>query len=93
MSASIALLRRSREAREAIEDAVPILDGFDVAFVIHDLAGLDTEEHAEDCDGCAMLAELAAESPVLAAGCAACGCPCTSGPACSCTCCCAYEPA
>lgn len=27
------------------------------------------------------------------AGCAACGCPCDSGPPCSCTCCCSYEPA
>jgi len=73
------LLRRSREAREAIEDTAPVIGGFDVAFVIHDLAGPDTEEHAEDCVGCVMLSELAADRfPALLDPVAQCpGCPCS----------------
>lgn len=81
MSASVALLRRSPEAREAIEDAAPIFEGFDVAFVIHDLAGFDTDDHAEECPGCLMLAEIAAEleasAPVMDPVGACPGCPCS----------------
>ncbi len=92
-------LRRSRVAREAIEDAAPIFEGFDVAFVMHDLAGVDTADHAEDCGGCLMLADLAAElstASLLAGGCLECGCSpsaCGSAAGCGCTCCCSYLPA
>jgi len=57
----VEVLRCSPGAREAIEGAVSVIEGYDVAFVVHDMAALGTDDHADDCAGCLMLSDLAAD--------------------------------